>query len=69
MTRLATHIKKAGLTQATFAKLYGFPPPMVCQWASGDRLPGRDNAERLERIAGIPVSYWKSVGGSRRRKS
>ena len=55
------------MTQADFARRYGFPQPMVSQWMRGDRRPGRDNAARLEMIAGIPASYWRTVRSAARR--
>jgi transcriptional regulator with XRE-family HTH domain len=62
-TRLAKYIRNTGLTQLEFARQYGFPPPMVCQWMSGSRRPGLKNALRLAEITGgqVPAAYWTTL--------
>lgn len=62
-TKLAKYLATNELSQAAFARRYGFKTPTLCQWASAERIPSLDNALALEIATGgaVPARYWQTV--------
>lgn len=60
MTLLAEYLARHDMRQAEFSRRTGIPPPMINQYASGERRPGLANALAIEAATDgeIPASYW-----------
>jgi DNA-binding transcriptional regulator YdaS (Cro superfamily) len=56
--RLNDWIERSKLNQRAAAKILGVHPVVLCQWLSGQRTPGLDNAHLIEKVTGISTESW-----------
>ena len=56
--RLHNWIKRSKVNQRQAAEIIGVHPVVLCQWLSGERLPGLTNALLIEHVTGISVESW-----------
>ena len=55
---LAEWIEKREYTQVKASELFGISEGYISMILSGGRVPGRDQALRIEELTGIPVRAW-----------
>jgi hypothetical protein len=58
--QLKRWMERSKLNPTEAAGVIGIPLWQFYKIASGARLPGRDNAVKIEQITGIPVRAWSS---------
>lgn len=56
--QLAQWIEKRGLNGREAARMLDVHFTFLSNLVTGKRLPGRENAVKIERITGIPVEAW-----------
>lgn len=57
---LRKYLETTGQTQVDLARVTRLDQGMISRWVRGDRRPGLDNAELLERLTGgaVPATAW-----------
>jgi transcriptional regulator with XRE-family HTH domain len=67
--QLAAWIQRSNLKQVEAARKLGFDRTTLNKILKRVRTPGRENAIRLQRIAGVPIEAWTPtpVGKARKR--
>jgi plasmid maintenance system antidote protein VapI len=59
--QLRDWMTRRGLLQNEAAEALGFHEAFISQLVNGRRSPGLNNALKIERVTGIPVSAWAST--------
>jgi transcriptional regulator with XRE-family HTH domain len=56
--RLRDWIWRSRVNQTKAAEILGVNQVVLSQWLNGVRIPGLENAVKIERITGISVESW-----------
>jgi transcriptional regulator with XRE-family HTH domain len=62
-TPVAAVLAATGLAPVDLAKNVGCSRAHLSRLRSGERRPGRSLAARFQRLYGVPLDAWDSVGG------
>ena len=57
-TRLRHWIERSKVNQTQAAEILGVHQVVLSQWLTGTRVPGLENAVKLEQLTGISVESW-----------